>query len=681
MPIARCECGYLEYSVAAVRERCPQCGTALILDERPAQRTWRDHLAGYSSSVGVHLIVLGLLWLFVAPTLASRDRSDVKLDSAWSVAPSSESLSFEAPLDAAADNSTDAVSRTASPAAMAASSASNHSILSHSSTTIDPLRGTASRTPTGPMSPNVSHPRDFLQTFRPLRKSDPRAGGVVASTSTGGALDGILGHLRKESEDSAVQVVWMLDASLSLHIDRQEIAGRLIPFYKEMISRPDKKERPFRSVVVGYGQATAVIQNSTDNVGRVIEAIARMKADPSGLENVFTAVQFALARFGDWKGQTILVIWTDESGDDLPQLEETIRLCRVRHAIVHVVGPQAVLGMERGLQQWTLPQTGQSYLLPVKRGPDAALPERLRVPYWFDSLSPPWNEGEAYIGQGASWFGGPLREGLLSGVGPYSLTRLALETGGTFTTLRRPGEEQAVSWETMRNYLPDYHRADEILADVRREPIRHAVVSAAALTWEADLRPPLRQFFGAPAPDYPYIASVRYLPPEVFQLNLRNALPALMAAAERDQAVIEAALALMDPVRLEPAYQEERLPRWKAWYDLNLGRLLAMSVRLAEYRETLRLMLEGVGVPSGTNFVALVDSPVYKSGRVAEQRAVDARERLQKVTRQHAGTPWARLAAWELEHDLGFVVQPQQVPLPKPGPVRTPTRAPTLPKL
>jgi len=44
----------------------------------------------------------------------------------------------------------------------------------------------------------------------------------------------------------------------------------------------------------------------------------------------------------------IIVIWTDESGDDILLLEPTIEMCRKRNAMVVVVGPSAVLGSDRG---------------------------------------------------------------------------------------------------------------------------------------------------------------------------------------------------------------------------------------------------------------------------------------------------------------------------------------------
>jgi len=667
MAILTCQCRADQIDDGVIAAHCPQCGRPRQAPPLTLWARWKQQSAGLTISAVVHGVLLLILGLWILPSVTAPEGLDVLLSTTEGEADRDLPVDFHAAVDFTSKT-------TAATSQQAATSAALSSALAPSGTLPASSRIDPTRIEYRPQSPNnipqLQTPADLSHAIRPLRRSDPQAGGLVQQASVTGALNGVLGHIRGESQQDMLQVVWLLDASISLHTDRQEIATQLVPFYKEMISRPDKREKPFRSVVVGYGDRPIIIQRSTDNAARVVQAIAGMSADPSGLEHVFTAIQFAMKSFGEWKGTTVIVLWTDESGDDLAKLEETIRLCREHRTIVHVVGPQAVLGMEQGLQSYVVPQTNQAFLLPVKRGPDAALPERLRLPYWFDSTSPPWSQNGAYISsQGAVSYGGPLREGVLSGTGPYALTRLALETGGTFTLLQRQGDAQPLAWERQRMYLPDYHEVREIVSDVRRHPIRQAIVEAAALTWQADLQPPVRMFYGQAMDRYPFAARVIYLPAEIFQTRLKADCVGFMRRCEQDQAVVEAALAVLDPFRLETAYESEESPRWQAWYDLNLGRLLAMSVRLAEYRETLRLVREGVGLSRETNSLTLIESSQLKTGRVAEERATQAKAHLQTVLTDHPGTPWARLAQWELEHALGFIAQPGTVPIPQPGPV------------
>lgn len=685
MTLRTCVCGHIDPGSAASQPQCPECGQAWPDKPSGLSAWWRRQGTGLAISASLHGLVLIALALIVFPVLTESTPQELLLSTVTDPLAADAQLEAVTPVERSDSGAVAGADSGVAASAIATALSSGHTI--PLSTRIDPTR--ADVPPQSQrMVPSVGAAVDLTHSFRPVRRSDPQKGGLVQTTSVGGALDGILGHLRGELNDDMLQVIWLLDASISLHIDRQEIASRLVPFYKEMISRPNKRERPFRSSVVAFGARPVILQRSTENAAGVVQAISGMSADPSGLENVFTAVQFSLDAFKGWKGTTVIVLWTDESGDDLAGLEQTIALCRERRVPIHVVGPQSVLGMEQGLQLYTMPETGYSFLLPVKRGPDAALPERLRIPYWFDSLSPPWTQNGAYIGQGAGVYGGPYREGLLAGTGPYALTRLALETGGTFSILQRRGDSAPMAWETQRLYLPDYQEAREIMADVQRSPLRQAVVQAASLTWQADLRPPPRVFFGKPTDEYPFQPLMVYIPAEFFQLQIKSEFPALIQQAQRDLAVIEAALAVMDPIRLETAYEGERSPRWRAWYNLNTGRLLATSVRLAEYAETLRLVLNGVGIGRTTNNLALIESKQYKTGRVAEQRAALAREHLETVIKDHPGTPWALMAQWELQHELGFVVQPREVPMPRPtvgatpvAPIRSGGGAPSLPKL
>ncbi len=643
-------------------------------------RNWREASAGSLVSAALHATILLTLGLWILPEIVTPEPLAVVLSHETAAPP--ELMEFLATTEALP---TDAAGAVGSPGSVAVGAQlAGTGRLTVATDRID-ARHALALPNRMEVTPRIGSPHDLGAVIQPLRRSDPRAGGIVTTTAVGSAVEGILGHVRGELDSDMVQVVWLLDASLSLEADRQEIAARVAPFYREMQQRPGKKERPLRSVVMSYAKDSQILLRSTENVVNVVETIRRMPSDPTGLENVFNAIQHAVRTVSSWKGTTVLVVWTDESGDDHPLLEETIQACRRERVVVHVVGPEAVLGMEQGLQRWVIPETQQAFLLPVKRGPDACWPERLRLPYWFDDASPPWSQGGAYIPGAGATYGGPYREGVLSGVGPYALTRLALETGGTFSILRRRGEA-GPAWTQQQRYLPDYEAPREILSALRTEPLRQAVVDATALTWQADLRPPLRVFFLQQNNVYPYRPYLSYQPPPLFQAALKAALPDHLAQAERDLAVIETALSRLDPIKLGSAYENERLPRWRAWYDLNLGRLLAMSVRLAEYRETLRLVREGVGVTPQTNHLELLPTRGLKSGRVADQRATWAHEHLTRVTREHAGTPWAQLAQWELDHALGFIVQPKELPLPKPvaGPAPKPAApggVPTLPSL
>ena len=76
-----------------------------------------------------------------------------------------------------------------------------------------------------------------------------------------------------------------------------------------------------------------------------------------------------------------------------------------------------------------------------------------------------------------------------------------------------------------------------------------------------------------------------YVTPVAFQTTLEKELQLDHAKLTASQVMIEQAIEIMTSVERaqgDPIEDTESL-RWKAWYDLNLGRLLAHSVRIREY--------------------------------------------------------------------------------------------------
>ena len=135
---------------------------------------------------------------------------------------------------------------------------------------------------------------------------------------------------------------------------------------------------------------------------------------------------------------------------------------------------------------------------------------------------------------------------------------------------------------------------------------------------------------------------------------------------------------------MESEYYAEHSLRWRAWYDLNRGRLLAMSVRQLEYVLACEQVLKPGFLKPDTNHLVLKPSSKYLAGPVIEPRAREAFRLLKRCVEKNAGTPWALLAQWELDHELGIEIQQIVVPPPQPsppGPPRVPDPPISFPKL
>jgi hypothetical protein len=327
-----------------------------------------------------------------------------------------------------------------------------------------------------------------------------------------------------------------------------------------------------------------------------------------------------------------------------------------------------MLGRRAGTHVFRDSTTGQVFRLPIERGPDSALPERIDLPYWYEGNLPGWAAAMAWGAAGLPpWYGGAQMERLSSGFGPYALTRLALATGGTYTAFDRAADRGPFRLETMRPYRPDYRRADTIALDLRNHPLRQAILDVVAMSRDtASFAPPETAFFvnrpaGTAGPRLPL-----YYPPARFRSALRREMGRRKLQAIEVQAALEDLLTRFGPGGMEAEYEQETSPRWRAWYDLTRGRLLAMSVRHAEYAVLAERLSRRGAIGPQTNHVVLVPSRSLRGRADVRSRAEEAERLLDRCLKQNPQTPWAYLAQRELDHPLGIDFQQTAIPPPIP---------------
>ncbi len=212
------------------------------------------------------------------------------------------------------------------------------------------------------------------------------------------AVDGLFADLEEDLAERDVQVVWLFDSSISLLGDRQRVAKRLEELLNDLKERSEDQEHVLTNAVIAFGRVAREVVPPTRRSSRVIDAIRTIPIDESGMENVLGAVGRAIDRYHEKlmrhpePAKLKLVVWTDESGDDLLRLEPVIRRCREAEVQVSVAGPSAVLGREMGTHAWLHKPTKKTYWIPMKKGPDSAVPQRLRLPYWGETRLPNWAE-------------------------------------------------------------------------------------------------------------------------------------------------------------------------------------------------------------------------------------------------------------------------------------------------
>jgi hypothetical protein len=130
-----------------------------------------------------------------------------------------------------------------------------------------------------------------------------------------------------------------------------------------------------------------------------------------------------------------------------------------------------------------------------------------------------------------------------------------------------------------------------------------------------------------------------------------------LTTAQQDAAKLEPTLQRLAQV-LEPGMkhrESEESPRWRAGFDLAMGRVLAQKVRTETYNAMLAKAKRGMTFEKEKNNTWLLKpSEEISVGSKWEREAETATKLLKGVTSEHNGTPWAYLAQQELEVPIGW---------------------------
>lgn len=501
--------------------------------------------------------------------------------------------------------------------------------------------------------------------------------GISQAATVEGASDAIVEALRGKLKEKDTLVVWLMDRSISMERQRELLANRVEDFLREVHDNEAGEFHALMHIVVAFGAAPEKMM-ATGNPTKALTAISRKYAvDPSGQENVFSAVEWAadqfVVRIGAHRAKHLMfVVNTDESGDDYLRMERAIAICRKHNIEVSVIGPSAVLGQMRGYHSFTA-SDNRLYYLPVVRGPDTALPQRLKLPYWFRRVPAGWDESRRgpWQGKAPAWQGGSNLDAMLSGFGPYALTRLTLATGGDYILYDRPADRSPFRMDELRPYLPDYRSPDVIQSDLLEHPLRMALLKVVKETHRLDPKTPLTDFgtqFGGSF----------YLTSAQFKGQLPGQLRREAQRATQTAAAIEQLLANFENRVVDGLAEQETSPRWRAWHDLTVGRLRAGLVRNLAYAD-FASRLSANQLKSDTNGLAFSPAKLPRTSELTAS-AEEARELLIRCRDQHRGTPWEILAARELMHDFGFTIRERTVPAAR-RPTGRPPRTVSLPRL
>lgn len=485
-------------------------------------------------------------------------------------------------------------------------------------------------------------PLDELPTATEIDERIVVRGAVGATTSgAAGAVDRLTVEIDAALRQRPTVVVWVFDQSVSLSAQRKEIASRLERVFHELGADRTARNRPdLQSLVLGYGKGvTLVTRKPTDDVEEVIRAIDSVPVDDSGIEMTFTAIRAAaeaakIYRTSAPRKNVMIVVFTDEVGNDQQLADQTGQVCRKLGMPVYVVGVPAPFGMKQVRLKYVefdpkFDQQGDEQWAVVEQGPETLFPEVVRVRS-----------------------GGIPDEAIDSGFGPFSLSKLCAETGGTYFRVHpNSGERGRVTNQmvapmasqiryffdpdVMQAYQPDYVSAAKLQQDIAASATKRSLVEAARSTELQPMEAPTMVF---PKRDEPALAAL---------------LSEAQKTAARVQPRIDALHATLSAGLAERDAVKER--RWQAGYDLAMGRVLAAKVRTDAYNQMLAQAKLGMKFKDDKNDTwELEPDEAVTVGSQTEKLAKQATELLERVVREHPGTPWAQIAATELRTPLGY---------------------------
>jgi hypothetical protein len=457
------------------------------------------------------------------------------------------------------------------------------------------------------------------------------AGDVTYETGdVGQALDQLAREILRNLGEHRLTVIWLFDESGSMKDDQQAIKSKFDRVATELKASTDanpKTAGALAHAIVGFGDSIHYdLEKPTTDIETIRRAIDRLRVDETGNEKTMHALADVIGHYSrliSKDRKLLIVLATDESGDDGEYVEEARQAVVGRGVPIYVIGRQALFGADTAHLLYIDPVTKDRYWPAIRRGPETAGKEALQ----WDGLHGRWDEQP-------------------SGFAPYELARLVKDTGGIYFLqpseegMRVRQREQAYSIVTLKEYVPDYESRAAYFERIKRSELRTALVEIIQAT----------QGFGF-REHFPVVPD---------QLG-----EAVITAGQEAETRLASLILIEKKLRsLEKLRDRDPEKRWQAAYDLMLAQIVTYQVKAYEYRACL---LEMVGLarkgqlrpsklPSPQLVVewAIGHSKDHKAPKgETEKKYAEAERLLKRVIERHPKTPWADLAQDEFDRGFG----------------------------
>ncbi|TWU13868.1 hypothetical protein CA54_27080 [Symmachiella macrocystis] len=449
-------------------------------------------------------------------------------------------------------------------------------------------------------------------------------------------------------EGKGLLVVWLFDESDSMQNDQKMIRDEFHKIYEELRIVEEQGKRaaknqdaPILTAMHSFGKGiTDLTKKPTSNENVIKAAINNIKVDKSGEENMSGAISYVIDKYSTIANRgnrrLILVIVSDESGDDGEAFDLTLVKAKKARAPCYILGRESIFGYPYARVRWKDSQFGLTHWLQIRRGPETAYPESLQ----YDGLHGRWDAQSA-------------------GFGPYEQVRLAKESGGIFFILpseeenlvtTQHGEERKFRFEAIREYAPDLVSRNEYAQDRNESEFRRTI-------WDVIVKL------------NPHRDKDLYIREHWYQGDeegFREEAKIYFGRALRAMGMLNEANKTLDSIK--DLRDTETSQRWKANYDLAAAQVLAYRVRLFQYLLAMDQHAKNYPEPKNpksnrwnlrrTKQMLPPDEEQVKITKVdmneLNNQLALATNRFRQVIFKHRGTPWAYRAKYEMDQGFGM---------------------------
>lgn len=458
-----------------------------------------------------------------------------------------------------------------------------------------------------------------------------RVGGdpTFGVTEIGDALNQLTREILRHLDDHKVTVVWLFDESASMRDDQRAIVEKFDRVSSELSQYvpPDKKAAAaLNHAVVGFGQGFDVaLEKPSPDAEEVRKAIKKLKVDSSGEEKTMQAIRETVAAYSGLAGKDrrlLLVLVTDEAGDDGEHVEEALELLKKTKTALYVIGRQSVFGYPFAHHRYVDPVTKDVYHPVIRRGPETADVECFQ----WDGLYGRWDEQP-------------------SGFGSWELARLAKESGGIYFLLpseefmRISQREKTYTIEVLKEYMPEYISRAAYAERRAESDLRRSLHALVVETKDVSYRR-----------DFP-------IEPQALREAAMEQIP---IASQRLTALLEIQKRL-ESLKKHRDREPER--RWRAHYDLMLAQTVAFQVKSYEYRALMESLVNKPQSPTkqptadvSITFVVDHAGKAWAPESQTKKKSDEATRLLNDVVAEYPDTPWSDLAKSTLARGFSVVL-------------------------